>query len=490
MRTNAAILVLLIVASYSCKKGSEDQQNFTGFEFIESSFSDITFSNTLQHDVSTNSNLLDFDYFYNGAGVGVGDINNDGLPDIFFAGNQEKNHLYLNKGNFKFEDISDKANINQGKKWSNGVAFADVNNDGWVDIYVSQGGPFDRANRSNLLYINNRNNTFTESALKYRVADQGISTQSAFFDYDKDGDLDLIVMNESELYGHDPISFHRKLLENPGKYDVSYSHFYRNDGENYTDISIEAGITKPSFGLGLVVSDINEDGWLDIYVANDYYLPDNVYINRKNGTFSDRSNVHLSQMSFFGMGADIADVNNDTHQDIAVLDMASKDHIRSKTLMASMNVEAFDLLTQKLNYPHQYMFNSLQLNDGNGRYKNVAQLSGLAKTDWSWAILMEDFDLDGLKDVFVSNGYRRYALDNDFKNKVVAEKQKYNGNVPLSVKEKLYNEMPSEPLPNLLYKNKGELSFSEVGSKWGCNCQVFQMGAQLLILTMMETWTL
>ena len=476
MRYKFEVLMLFIVLM-ACQDTSDRPSDFQLFQQVESSDSGIDFSNSLQEDVSTKENLLDFDYFYNGAGVGAGDINNDGLIDLLFTGNQTDNRLYLNQGNLTFKDITANAGINVGKQWSNGVTFVDIDQDGWLDIYISQGGPRERDQRRNLFFKNNGDLTFTEMATDLGLADEGISTQSAFFDFDKDGDQDCFVMNESELYGYDPITFHRTLLESGDRYDVSYSQLYENRDGKFVNISVEAGIVKPTFGLGLVISDINHDGWPDIYVANDYYLPDNMYINRKNGSFSDRIATYTKQQSFFGMGADIADINNDGYNDIGVLDMASKDHIRSKTLMASMDVESFDLLVNQFRYPYQYMFNSLQLNDGTGRFNNVAQMCDLAKTDWSWSILMEDYNLDGLKDVFVTNGYRRYALDNDFKAKVTEAKMKHQGQVPLSEKKALYDQMPSESLPNEMFINQGDLRFNSVNDEWGLDLPTFSNGA-------------
>ncbi len=476
--TDIFIITITCAVVLSCSPSSNETNNsFQVFHEIPSSESGITFSNQLKPDVSTKSNLLDFDYFYNGAGVGIGDINNDGLPDVFFCGNQVDNKLYLNKGNLEFEDISETAQINVEKGWSNGVTFVDINNDGWLDIYVSQGGPVDVDNRKNKLFINNKDLSFTESASVYGLDDKGISTQSAFFDYDKDGDMDCIVMNESDFYGYDPVTFHRLLIENEQTAYLSYSHMYKNEDGIFRDVTLESGITSPTFGLGLAISDLNQDGWLDIYIANDYYQPDNFYINRKNGTFSDRSKVHLNQMSFFGMGLDVADINDDGNQDIFVLDMAAKDHIRSKTLMASMDLSSFDLLVNTFGFPYQYMFNSLLVNDGGNRYNNMAHMSGVATTDWSWSALINDYDQDGKKDIFVSNGYRKYATDNDFKNKVDEAKIKYENKVPLHIKEQLYKTIPSESLPNNIFKQKEELQFSEVHDEWGLNISTFSNGA-------------
>ncbi|WP_235296901.1 VCBS repeat-containing protein [Portibacter marinus] len=465
LRILTLLLCIAIVNGCTSSKSIEERkssfQDEPIFEWVSDSVSGIDFANELNHDVSTKANLFDFDYFYNGAGVGVADLNNDGLDDIFFCGNQVNNRLYLNKGDLQFEDISESANINVGKYWSNGVTFADVNEDGWLDIYVSQGGPHKDTERQNLLFINNQDLTFTEVSSKYGLNDTGLSTQSAFFDYDNDGDLDCIVMNESELYGMDPIKFHQILLTNKNLLLKNSSHLYEQVDGKFIDVTEAAGLLRPSFGLGLVVSDINEDGWLDIYIANDYYIPDFMLINQKNKRFLDEIKSRTTQLSFFGMGADIADINNDQHQDIFVLDMASQDHVRSKTLMASMNTDNFDLLTKSLEFPHQYMFNSLQLNLGNNRFRNIAHLIDAAKTDWSWSVLMEDFNDDGLKDIFITNGYRRYALDNDFKNKVMKTQMEYDQKVPLNVKASLYDEMPSERLSNLFYVNGNNYKFRE-----------------------------
>lgn len=436
------------------------------FEQVPSSQSGITFANTLKEDVGTLENLFDFDYFYNGAGVGVVDVNNDGLQDLFFTGNQVENKLYLNKGNLQFEDISESAGINVGKQWANGVTFADVNNDGWMDIYVSQGGPKQAGERKNVLYINEEGVRFRESAENLNIADEGISTQSIFFDYDKDGDLDLVVSNENEFYGLDPERFF-KTMEIEKNLAKSSIQLYENRGSSYVKVTEKAGLLKPSFGLGPIVSDINNDGWLDIYVANDYYVPDVMYINNGNGTFTDRIKEQTKQVSFYGMGVDIADINNDNLQDIFVLDMAASDHVRSKTLMASMNEDRFNMLVDDFGFAHQYMFNSLQLNQGNGKFHNVVQQAHMAKTDWSWAGLIADLDNDSRRDVYVTNGYRRYALDNDLQGQVRETQRAFQGKVPLDVKQKLYDAMPTEKLSNIMFHNEGDINFKNVAYQWG-----------------------
>ncbi|MEZ4811583.1 MAG: VCBS repeat-containing protein [Allomuricauda sp.] len=439
--------------------------------------SGIDFSNTITHNVATLSNLFDYDYFYNGAGVGVEDLNNDGLLDVFFCGNQVNNRLYINQGNLKFKDVTETANINTGKNWANGVAFVDINGDGWMDIYVSQGGPNTRDKRKNLLLINQKDGTFQEKAEDFGLADMGISTQSAFFDYDKDGDLDCVVMNENELYGMDPITFNRYVKANEETVYFNSSHLYRNDNGHFVNVTKEAGIERPIFGLGLSIADIDDDGWLDMYMASDYYLPDVLYINNHDGTFSDRIKESTKQISFYGMGVDIADLDNDNLQDIFVLDMAANDHVRSKTLMASMNTKRFDYLVNKAGYHYQYMYNSLQKNMGGDRFSNISQLSEVANTDWSWSVLMNDFDLDGHKEIHVTNGYRRYALDNDLQRQVFEARQKYGQNVPLEVKQQLYDAMPSEKLPNIMYKQTSDLIYKNVSEDWGLGDFSFSNGA-------------
>ncbi|WP_051554798.1 VCBS repeat-containing protein [Maribacter antarcticus] len=449
------------------------------FSKIDPSYSTLFFANHVKEDLSTSSNLFDFDYFYNGAGVGLEDINNDGLLDIVFCGNQVENRLYLNKGNLVFEDITATSGINIGKIWSNGITFVDINNDGWMDIYISQGGPNMRLSRKNALYINQQDNTFLEQAAAYGLADMGVSTQSAFFDYDKDGDLDCIVMNENEYYGVDPTSLAKLVAKNKESKFFNSSHLYENNNGIFTDITKKAGLERPIFGLGLAVGDLNNDSWPDIYIASDYYIPDALFINKRDGTFEDQVKTRINQISFYGMGIDVADINNDGLEDLFVLDMSSNDHKRSKTLMASMNTQRFDYLTKTLGYQHQYMFNSLQLNTGEGHYNNIAQLTQTARTDWSWSVLISDLDLDADKDIYVTNGYRRYALDNDSQQNVTKAKQQYGRSVPLEVKKELYYNLPTEKLPNIMFEQTSNLHFENSAKDWGLADYTFSSGAGL-----------
>ena len=483
MPSSSYLLVLLpVVFLFNCtpsdkKTSKKNSDATTVFEKISPKRSRLLFENKLNEDVATMHNLFDYDYFYNGAGVGIADLNNDGLNDVFLCGNQVDNKLFFNKGDLIFEDVTHLSKINTRKTWSNGVTFVDINADGWLDIYVSQGGPHQRSDRKNLLFINDKDGTFTESAKELGLADEGISTQSVFFDYDRDGDLDCLVMNENEYYGVDPIQLYQLIENNEERQYFNSSHLYRNDNGTFKNVTQEAGIERPIFGLGLSVSDINNDGWLDFYVASDYYIPDALFINNQDGTYTDEIKTYTNQISFYGMGMDIADINNDELQDIFVLDMAANDHVRSKTLMASMNTKRFDFLVNQAGFHHQYMYNSLQLNQSNNKFTNIAQATEMANTDWSWSVLLSDYDHDTDKDVFITNGYRKYALDNDLQRSVYEAKMKYKGKVPLEVKKRLYEAMPSEKLPNILYQNNGDLRFNELTQKWGLADFSFSNGA-------------
>ena len=487
-RNCSIFLTALSLFIVGCKNRTATENNPTSgspkkvggvFEKVPVEKSNLFFENNLKENLSTLENLFNYDYFYNGAGVGIIDYDNDGLQDIFFCGNQVENKLYKNLGNLTFEDVSLTSGINKNKVWSNGISIVDINNDGWMDIYISQGGPNPRSKRKNLLFVNQQDGTFKEMAEEVGLADMGISTQSAFFDYDNDGDLDCFVMNENEYYGLDPIALAQLVKKNGETKYFNSSHFYQNDNGKFIDVTEQVGILRPIFGLGLTIADINQDNLLDIYVASDYYIPDALFINNGDGTFSDRIKDYTQQISYYGMGMDIADIDNDNLQDIFVLDMAANDHVRSKTLMASMNTKRFDYLVNKADYHYQYMYNSLQLNQGNNHFSNISQLAGLANTDWSWSVLMADYDLDGDKDIYVTNGYRRYALDNDLQQKVYQAKVKYKGNIPLDVKKMLYESMPSEKLPNILFENEGNLTFTEVANKWGLGDYSFSNGAAM-----------
>ena len=446
------------------------------FTLLPSSETGVTFGNYLTEDIYSINNVLSFEYYYMGAGLAVGDINNDDLPDIFFCGNNEANRLYLNKGNFKFEDITEKAGVGS-TRFTSGATMADVNNDGLLDIYVNNAGPYkDAESKTNELYINKGDGQFVESAAEYGIDNSDWSVQSAFFDYDKDGDLDLFVSNHS-TYFRIPLNIVFKELENPETLYKMSSKLYRNDGGTFKDVTKEAGLINHSYGLGLVIADINDDGYPDIYQANDYSVPDRMYINQGDGTFIDEQKSRTKHVPWFGMGADVADFNNDGFLDIASVDMAAADHIRGKTLMASMDTDLFWGLVTQLNQQYQYMFNTLQVNNGNGTFSEIANMTGTAKTDWSWSALFMDVDNDGWKDYLVTNGMRRYALDNDFRIAMEKARQANGGTVPNEMRPELWKMMPEVPLSNLIYHNNGDLSFTDKAEKWDMAHPSYSTGA-------------
>lgn len=457
---------ILLVANGCKQKEGSTQAKDSLFVSMAGTETGIDFKNAITENAETEDNILSYPYFFHGGGVAVGDINNDGLADVFFTANQGPNKLYLNQGNLKFKDISATAGIGK-KNWSTGVTMADVNNDGFLDIYVVQGGNMNNPEtRSNLLFINNGNLTFTEKATEYGLDDKGIGTQASFFDMDKDGDLDCYVMNESKYEGvvlhqvFQDLKNHQNLLNASGK-------LYRNDGNKYLDITEQAGVVRYGYGLGLVTTDLNNDGWTDIYVANDYSVPDFMFINNKNGTFTDMTKQMTRQIEFYGMGVDVNDINNDGLPDIGVVDMATDDHFMGKTLMTSMDVKGFWYYIDSLKYQYQYMFNALQLNNGNNTFSNIANLAHVAKSEWSWASLFFDADNDGFKDYFISNGFKRYARDNDFRNEMERIRKENGGSVPMSMRKEMYEKMPSFKLSNYMGKNNGHIAFDNVAEEWG-----------------------
>lgn len=424
----------------------------------------VDFENTLTETAAFN--YFHFDYFYNGGGVAIGDINNDGLQDLFFVGNQVQNKLFLNKGNLKFDDISNSSGIEQTTKmWDTGVSMIDINADGWLDIFVCRSGSADE-NRpmTNLLYINQQDNTFIEKAKEYGFVDSKRSVQSAFLDFDRDGDLDVFIINHIKNSSY--------LSKNTSP-ELTTNTLYRNDNGKFIDITDKSEIGQYGFSIGVCVSDLNNDGWADIYVANDFMLSDFMYINQKNGTFKNEVKHRTGHVPMFSMGVDIADINNDLLPDIYVADMASEDHIRSKQNMGSMDVESF-WQNIRMGEHYQFMFNCLQLNSTIGQFMEIAQLSGIAKTDWSWAPLIADFDNDGWKDIFVSNGIYRDVRNNDYVNEF---KEKYEeGNDPFNALEEL-KKIPQTGVNNYVFKNNGDLTFTKKMKEWGFDFPINSNGA-------------
>ncbi|MEL4455340.1 VCBS repeat-containing protein [Lutimonas vermicola] len=455
-------LLIAVLALWSCTKNTDNpntNKEVKIFKALDSDRSGILFANNLVENDSLN--YLSYPYIYMGGGVAAGDINNDGLVDLFFTANMVENRLYLNKGGLNFEDISGTAHISGDQRWFTGVTMADVNNDGYLDIYCSVAGKFNP--KSNLLYINNGDLTFTEQAEAYGVADVGNSIQSTFFDYDLDGDLDLYVANYPPTNFNAPNDYYVFKMYNAQ--DTETDKLFRNDGDRFTDVTDAAGLR--SFGLSnsVTVSDINSDGWPDIYISNDFKVPDYLWINNKNGTFKEVSQKSTQQTALYGMGVDIADFNNDQLLDIIQMDMTPGDNRRSKANMAGMNPDLF-WQTVKSGFHYQYMQNQLQINNGNlidslPSFSNVARLGGLATTDWSWGPLMMDLDNDGWKDIFISNGTRREINNKDYFNKLSKER--------LTKEQWLEKSLaiPSEKIDNFVFKNNGDLSFSKMNKEWG-----------------------
>lgn len=452
------------------------------FSKLDASETGINFQNEVKN--GENMNIFKYRNFYNGGGVAVGDINNDGLSDVYFTSNLGTNKLYLNKGNFKFEDITKKAGVGGTKVWSTGVVMVDINADGLLDIYVCNAGNSKGGQQNNELFINNGNNTFTEKAQEYNLADTGITTHAAFFDYDKDGDLDVYILNNSFI----PVSslnYSNKRELRDKDWDVADilkgggDKLLRNDNGKFTDVSESAGIygSLIGFGLGVTVGDVNGDLYPDIYISNDFYERDYLYINNKNGTFSEQIQNWTSHISQSSMGADMADINNDGKADIFVTDMLPEPDERLKTTTTFDN---YDLFTRKLNldFYNQYMQNTLQLNNGSDQFLEIANYAGVAKTDWSWGALLFDMDNDGYKDIYVCNGIYHDLTNQDFMDffaNDIMQKMVITGKKEEI--ETIINKMPSTPIPNYAFKNNKGATFSNEAQKWGLDTPSFSNGA-------------
>jgi enediyne biosynthesis protein E4 len=408
-------------------------------------------------------NVLDYSYLYNGAGVAIGDINNDGLPDIYFTSNLTKNRLYLNKGNFKFEDITEKAGVGGPGTWSNGATMVDINGDGFLDIYVCTSTDGRAKYRKNLLFINNGDMTFTESAAKYGIDDSSYSTHAVFFDYDKDGALDLFVLNHSlDSYAQPKAEF--KNIHDP-RYE---NRLYKNMGGKFKDVTNEVGINGSvlNFGLGIAVADFNNDGWPDIYVGNDYYEQDHLYINQKNGTFSEQTDKYFDHVSLSTMGVDAADINNDGFIDLVTLDMLPEDNYGQKLVAGPDNYDKVSIL-KNTGFFHQSTRNMLQLNNHGNYFTEIGQYAGIFSTNWSWCPLICDFDNDGNKDLYITNGYGKNNTHMDFIKLTVDEVLKQRkGATPMS-RMGYVDKIPPTILKNYIFKNNGDLTFTNVTDIWG-----------------------
>jgi len=460
-------LTLVWFSSCTDKKGDISQNKI--FNELNEKETGISFVNTLTENDSLN--YFTYGYIYMGGGVSAGDINNDGLIDLFFTGNQVQNKLYLNKGDLKFEDITESAGISGDARWYTGVTMADVNADGLLDIYCSVGGKF--GPRENQLFMNNGDLTFTEKAENLGLADGNNSVQSTFFDYDLDGDLDVYIANYPPTPFNAPNQHY--LLKKSFTKDEETDKLLRNDGDRFTDVTEIAGLKTFGLSLSATVGDLNQDGWPDLYVSNDFSSPDLFYLNNKNGTFTESVKQLTKNTAFYGMGVDIADINNDELLDIFQVDMTAEDNRRSKANMASMNPQLF-WSTVNSGFHYQYMQNSLQLNNGIVNdtlpdFSNISRLAGVSSTDWSWGPLIADLDNDGWKDIFVANGTRREINNKDYFRQLETSKHRQDSLLEKSL------AMPSERIDNYAYKNNGDLTFTKMNQDWGISFKGFSNGS-------------
>ncbi len=471
----ALLFIAALVCTSSIFSGcSRSTKSNTLFEELSPDRTGILFSNSVVQ--SGENNVLNYPYFFNGGGVAVGDINNDGLMDVYFSGNQVSNKLYLNKGNLEFEDITDRAGVGVKNGWKTGVTMADVNMDGRLDIYVCRSAMSDSTLRQNLLYINNGDLTFTDQAKLFGIADNSYSTHASFFDYDRDGDLDLFVLNHSiPKYA----GFNRLLKDLKGQKASKFgSKLFRNDNGKYFDVSEAAGLINNvlSYGLGLAISDIDQDGWLDIYVSNDFNEEDYLYINQQDGTFKNTIKEATGHVSLFSMGCDVADINNDALPDIFTLDMMPETNERIKLSSGDDNYDKYQMLVGA-GFHHQSMRNMLQLNNGNGTFSEIGQLAGLSNTDWSWATLFADFDGDGWKDVFVSNGYEKDYTNMQFLKFTVDEQIKARQTGTAPDVQLILDKMPAIEVGNYVFRNNGDLTFTNQSDAWGLSRKFKSNGA-------------
>ncbi len=458
--------VLSLFIFYSCTKNSDLEQKKTLFVSLPAQKTGVDFINLLTETEAFN--IIEYLYFYNGGGVSVGDINNDGLIDIYFSSNQGPNKLFLNKGKMVFEDISKKSGLESLGSWKTGVSMVDINGDGLLDIYVCRLGNFKGISGKNELYINNGDLTFSEKATEYGLDFQGFSTHASFFDYDRDGDLDMYLLNHAVHTEKSFGSASLRYLDDGLAGDRLYKNNSEKGEKRFTDITNEAKIysSQLGYGLGTGISDLNNDGWPDLYVSNDFNENDYLYLNKADGTFQDQTSSAINYSSRFSMGSDFADINNDGWIDFITLDMLAKDETIQKL---SAGEETEEILQQKLNFGFERQFsrNCFQLNNGDGTFSEIAQLSGISATDWSWGVLVADYDNDGWKDVFISNGIVRRPNDLDYMN-FITNPNLENGlqnNADLSDLE-LASEMPPGDVANFFFRNNKDLTFQDVSSTW------------------------
>ncbi len=468
MRSKYIVYISVFLMFFGCKK--DDEKLFT---ILPSKDSNIEFSNTLRDTVG--QNILDYLYYYNGGGVAIGDINNDELPDIFFTSNQNKNKLYLNQGHLKFEDISEKSNIEGGNDWSTGVSMGDVNGDGLLDIYVCAVVGVNGFSGKNELFINKGDLTFEEQGAQYGLDFDNYSSSAAFFDYDLDGDLDMYLLNHAI---HTEESF--------GKASIRYNRVYesgdkllRNDGSKFVDVSEEAGIFGGAngYGLGLAISDFNQDGYPDIYISNDFHEDDYYYLNNGDGTFSEDLKHHFGHTSKFSMGNDAADVNNDGFTDLITLDMLPDDEVVLKSSAGDDNIQIQNLRTKQFGYHYQYARNMLQINQGADSFTETALLSNIAATDWSWSALVADFDQDSKQDIFIANGVPKRPNDLDYIKYISNDQVKKKIETTNLIDKEALNYMPDGKLKNNFFKGNLDLQFNDKTKAWVNQNTTYSTGA-------------
>lgn len=466
------MLVLIAITALYFSRVHTGQSSALLFELTDPEKTGVKFTNTVKE--RPGFNVLESEFFFNGGGVAIGDINNDSLPDIYLTANTGSNALYLNLGNFKFRNITQQAGVSDSQGWSSGVTMVDINGDNLLDIYVCKSGEGAEDDRRNKLFINNGNLTFTEQAAEYGLDDPGYSTHAVFFDYDLDGDLDVYLVNYSvkRYRRFDIIAIRNKVDPYAG------DKLFKNENGVFRDVSDEAGILRNPIGFGLsaTAADVNMDGWPDIYVTNDYMEKDYLYINQQDGTFREEIASRTTHISYFSMGSDIADFNNDTYPDIFTADMLSDRYARRR-IFKEPDYSKYHQLAAS-GYHRQNMRNMLQMNNGNGSFTEVGQLTGIDKTDWSWAALMADYDNDGFKDLYITNGFPRDYTNRDYLNKVLWKRFPDGklGNDPEELFS-LVRKMPEIRLQNHAFKNTGGLSFSKSGKSWGVDQYAVSTGA-------------
>lgn len=478
----ASLILVMTFLLISCKENSKETakptQNLAMFSLLGPKTTGLTFKNIIPENERMNS--WTYEYYYNGGGVAVGDVNKDGLPDVYLTGNVTPNRLYLNLGGFKFKDITNIAGLKDTPSWTTGTTMIDINQDGILDIYVCRSGKLSEDQRRNLFFISQRIENgvpiYANKAEKLGLDDPSYSTQAAFFDFDRDGDLDMYLLNHNV-----EVRPFYEVAELKKKRDPFVGDkLFRNDGEKFVDISDQANIlgNEIGYGLGVSIGDLNNDGWPDIYVANDYSEHDYLYFNNQDGTFSEQSATSLKHMSNFAMGTDIGDINNDGLLDIMILDMVAEDNYGIKTSMSGMNPERFQTHLDN-GLQHQYMYNTLQLNRGGNRFSEIGQLAGVHSTDWSWAPLLIDIDLDGQQDLFVTNGLKRDFRNNDYRNYKIKRLEQVEGDSTINraalIKE-LVAITPQKKIVNYVFQNQGNLQFANKQKDWGIDQATYSNG--------------